>query len=77
MTVKMMFSFPDQLASRIKSSIPARERSKVIATLFEKEITLREQALYRSAKELEEHKGLNEEIHSWDSTFGGDGLDEL
>ncbi len=76
MTAKVMFSFPDQLVARMKAAIPQRERSKVLAVLLEKEITLREQNLYLCAKELEEYSGLKEEMATWDKEFGQDGLDE-
>lgn len=72
-----MFSMPDQLVSRMKAAIPARERSKVAAALFEKEISKREQSLYHCAKELEESSGLKEEMVVWDSEFGQDGLDNV
>lgn len=77
MTIKVMFSLPDQLVSRMKSAIPARERSRVTAMLLEKEISKREQALYLSAKELEESKGLKEEMSKWDKEFHEDGLDDI
>lgn len=74
---KVMFSFPDKLVIRMKAIIPARERSKVLADLLEKEIKTREQHLYLCAKELEESKGLKEEMAAWDSEFGGDGLEDV
>ena len=77
MTVKVMFSLPDQLVSRMKSAIPARERSKVAALLFEKEIKAREQALYHCAEELEKNKDLLNEIAQWDSEFSEDGLKDV
>ena len=72
-----MFSFPDKLVIRMKAAIPARERSRVLADLLEKEIKVREQHLYTCAKELEESKGLREEMVTWDSEFGGDGLEDV
>lgn len=77
MTAKVMFSFPDQLVSRMRAAIPQRERSKVIAVLLEKEISAREQRLYLSAKELEESAGLKEEMTTWGDEFGRDGLDDV
>lgn len=50
------------------------ERSKVVAALFEKEIKAHEQSLYLRAKELEDNKGLRDEMSFWDSEFGEDGL---
>ena len=75
MTVKVMFSFQDQLVARMKIAIPARERSKVVAMLLEKEISAREKSLYQCAKELEEHAGLKKEMAIWDDAFSQDGLD--
>jgi hypothetical protein len=77
MTVKVMFSLPDDLVSRIRTLIPSRERSKVVASLLEHEINTREKSLYLSAKELEEHKGLRQEVSSWENEFGGDGLNDI
>lgn len=77
MTVKVTFSLPDQLVSRMRSAIPSRERSKVAVALFEKEINAREQSLYLCAKELEENKGLRDEMSSWGSEFGEDGLKDV
>jgi hypothetical protein len=74
---KVMFSMPDELYSRLKATIPARERSKVAAVLFEKEINQREHALYLSAKELEDSKSLREEMVVWNNDFGGDGLENV
>lgn len=74
---KVMFSFPDQLVMRMKAAIPSRERSKVLARLLEKEIAKREQHLFTCAKELEESKGLKEEMKVWDDEFGRDGLDNV
>ncbi|HEX4044584.1 MAG TPA: hypothetical protein VHZ76_02840 [Gammaproteobacteria bacterium] len=75
MTIKVMFSFPDQLVVRMKVAIPQRERSKVIAAFLEKEISARETKLYLCAKELEESSGLKNEMAIWDDAFGQDGLE--
>ena len=77
MTVKVMFSLPDQLMARIRAAIPARERSKVVAALFEKELDRREKRLYACAKELEESKGLKTEMATWEQEFGQAGLDDV
>lgn len=77
MSSKVMFSLPDQLVSRMRAAIPARERSKVAALLFEKEISAREQNLYFCAKELEACKGLKKEMATWENEFGEDGLDHV
>ncbi|HLB56864.1 MAG TPA: hypothetical protein VJK30_06025 [Coxiellaceae bacterium] len=76
MTAKVMFSFSDQLVARMRAIIPARERSKVIAALLEKEIIAREKNLFLCAKSLEESTALNAEIETWDTEFNRDGLDD-
>lgn len=77
MTAKVMFSFPDQLVSRMKAAIPQRERSKVLAVLLEKEISARERSLYLCAKEFEESSGLKDEMATWENEFDQDGLDDV
>lgn len=77
MTAKVMFSFPDNLVIRMKAAIPARDRSKIVAALLEKEIHTREHRLYLCAKELEESHGLKKEMLAWNSTFDQDGLDDI
>ncbi len=74
---KVLFSFPDKLVIRMKAVIPARERSKIIANLLEREITTRERRLYTCAKELEESKSLKKEMMDWDKAFGEDGLEDV
>lgn len=76
MTVKVMFSLPDRLVTQMRAAIPARERSKLIAILLTKELRTREQALYLCAKELEESRGLKDEMETWDNEFSQDGLDD-
>ena len=76
MAAKVMFSFPDQLVSRMRASISSRDRSRVVADLLEKEIAAREQKLFQCAKELEESVGLRDEMALWDSEFANDGLDD-
>ena len=77
MTAKVMFSLPDKLVSRMRAVIPPRERSKIAAALFEKEISARERNLYLNARALEESVGLKEEMDVWDNEFGEDGLKDV
>lgn len=77
MTTKVMFSFADELVARMKSSIPTRERSKVMALLLEKEISAREKTLYLCAKELEDSNALKNEMNIWENEFSQDGLENV
>lgn len=73
---KILISIPDELAYRLRHTIPARLRSKVISELIAKEIELREKKLYACALELENDKALTKEMKDWNITVA-DGLDEV
>jgi hypothetical protein len=70
---KVLISIPDQIASRMRAAIPQRQRSKVIASLIEKEVERRERALYQCALAVENDQSLKEELGDWDVTLQ-DGL---
>jgi metal-responsive CopG/Arc/MetJ family transcriptional regulator len=72
---KVLISIPDELADRLKVAIPARQRSKAIAHLIEKEIEKREKKLYDSAVAVENDAALSREMKEWDVTLQ-DGLDD-
>lgn len=74
---RIMFSLPNQLIHRMKSTIPAGHRSELLAKLLEKEIQAREANLYKRAAELEACKGLHAEMENWDNEFGQDGLADV
>lgn len=74
---KVMFSLPDKLVIRLRANIPARERSKVLCRLLEKEIESREKGLYQRAMELEACAKLSQEMEIWDDEFGEDGLEHV
>ena len=64
---------PDKIASRMRASIPQKQRSKVIVQLIEKEIEKREKALYECAATVEQDHEMNQEMKDWDVTLQ-DGL---
>jgi metal-responsive CopG/Arc/MetJ family transcriptional regulator len=70
---KVLISIPDKIASRMRASIPQKQRSKVIAQLIEKEIEKREKALYECAVAVEQDNELNQEMKDWNVTLQ-DGL---
>ncbi|KTC65719.1 Uncharacterised protein (plasmid) [Legionella adelaidensis] len=70
---KVLISMPDKIASRMRASIPQKQRSKVIVELIEKEIEKREKALYECAAAVEQDHELNQEMKDWDVTLQ-DGL---
>jgi len=77
MSVKIILSLPDELASRMRSVIPLSEIDSVIGALLEKEISIREKALYLTAKEVEEDTELKQEMALWEDACVGDGLDNM
>jgi hypothetical protein len=72
---KVLVSVPDQLATRMRAAIPARQRSKIITQLIEKEVRKREQKLYECALEVEKDTALKKEMAEWEITVG-DGLND-
>jgi metal-responsive CopG/Arc/MetJ family transcriptional regulator len=73
---KILISISDDLAYRLKGTIPQRQRSKIIAKLLSEEINRREKALYNCALEVEKNETLNHEMQDWDVTIN-DGLEKL
>lgn len=71
---KILVSLPEDLVKRMKTTIPARQRSQVVEGLLEKEIQRREKALNRCALAVEKDKPLNREMAEWDVTIG-DGIE--
>jgi len=72
--MKVLVSLSDDLYIRMKAVIPARQRSKVVAALLEKEVRRREQELYECALAVEQDGQLQAEMAEWDITVG-DGLE--
>ena len=66
---KFLVSVPDNIATRMRAAMPARQRSKVIAHLIEVEIIKRKQRLYECALAVENESALNEEMAEWDVTL--------
>lgn len=70
---KVLISIPDKIASRMRASIPAKQRSKIIVQLIKKEIEKREKVLYECAAIVEQDNELSQEMNDWDVTLQ-DGL---
>lgn len=66
---KVLISIPEQLAIRMKITMPARQRSKTITTLIEKEVSKREQQLYNIALQVENDAALTKEMDDWNITL--------
>ena len=72
---KVLISIPDKIAARMRSAIPQRQRSKVIADLIEKEVERREKSLFECALAVEKDNALRNEMDVWDVTLQ-DGLSD-
>ncbi len=70
---KLLISIPDELADRLRSTIPARRRSKIITALIENELSRQDDYLYQCAVAVEQDETLRSEMKEWDSTLA-DGL---
>lgn len=66
---KVLISIPEQLAIRMRITMPARQRSKTITTLIEKEVTKRERQLYNIALQVENDDALTKEMDDWNITL--------
>jgi hypothetical protein len=73
--MKVLISLPDELCSRMRATIPQRQRSKVIADLVRGEVERREQELYQVALAVKRRdENLNAEMAEWEVTTG-DGIE--
>ena len=65
----------EQLAARMRSTIPSRQQNAIINHLIDVEVTKREELISQGILELEENSELNKEREDWDDTLN-DGLEE-
>ena len=73
MMEKVLISLPEQLATRMRATIPSRKRSKAIAQVIEQEVERREQQLAQCAQEIEKDQRILQEMKEWEVTLA-DGL---
>lgn len=71
---KVLISLPDELAARMRATIPSRQRSQTFTHLIEEEVARRERLLYECALAVEKDEALCQEMKEWDMTIA-DGLD--
>lgn len=72
---KILISLPDQLAARLRTVVPARNRSKMLVVLIEQLVSQREKQLYDAAIAVEKDAALRDEMADWDISLQ-DGLDD-
>jgi len=73
--VRVNFMLPEKIYLALKTFIPERKRSQVVADLLKEEIEKREKALYKIAQAVEKDTALNREMKDWDVTLN-DGLED-
>ena len=74
---KVMFSLPDSLVSRMRSVIPAGDRSRLVANFLKQEVEQREQNLYELAMKLESNESFLTEMQELEKEFMNDGLENV
>lgn len=72
---KVLISMPEQLAIRMRATMPNRTRSRAIAMLIEQEVERREHRLLACAQHVEEDQQVNQEMKVWEVTLL-DGLED-
>ena len=79
MPTSMLIRLPEEVASRFRSLVPARQRNKFLADLVAKAVSDQESDLEQiaAAVTLEERadRELQQELANWQQT-NGDGLDD-
>jgi len=66
---KVSVFLPDELVVKMKILIPQQQYSQFFLQLLERELQIREAALYKSACEVEADETLNQEMSYWDITI--------
>ena len=73
-TRKMTFSLPEDLARRLVRRVPARERSRFLASVLEKSLTNEDEILKRSCLLANQDPDARQIEEEWDRIQ--DGLEE-
>ena len=71
--MQLLFHLPDDLATRFKAHVPARQRSEYIARLLEAALPVEDDPLYQIALAVEQDEALNAEMREWREALVGDG----
>ena len=69
--MRITLSIPESVARRFRASVPQRQRSRLVATLLEKELVKREGSLVQACLEANRDKALEAEIEEWQSFEDG------
>lgn len=78
-TQQILIRLPEEVATRFKAAVPARQRNKFIADLVAKAVARHEDDLSRIAVAVSDEERRNpelaQEMRDWEATVG-DGIDE-
>lgn len=65
--MRITLSIPDPIARKFRDAVPARQRSKLVASLLREELRKRQSALEAACKAANRDKALEKEIDEWQS----------
>ena len=69
--MRITLSIPDPLARKFQSAVPARERSRLVATLLAQELERKKDALASACREANKDRALAIDIEEWQSIEDG------
>lgn len=72
--MRMTLSIPDAVAHRFQAAVPARQRSRLVTRLLEKELAERDNALAAACRAANQDRALVREIDEWQAFE--DGIEE-
>ena len=80
MATQIIIRLPDEIAQRLRSLVPVRQRNKFVTDLVETAVANREKELEQIAAavtaEEEGRPAIRQELKDWDGVIA-DGLDEI
>lgn len=65
--MRITLSIPDPIAKRFQSTIPARQRSRLVTRLIEDELKREEDALAKACQAANQDATLAAEVDEWQS----------
>ena len=63
--MRITLSIPDPVARRFQAAVPARQRSRLVASLLEKELASRDDSLAAACRAANSDEALKQEIDEW------------
>lgn len=69
--MRITLSLPDPLARHFQSAVPARQRSKLVANLLQKELAKHEDRLAAACRAANRQRALEKEIEEWQAFEDG------